>query len=386
MKLLILLSRVPFPLDKGDKLRAFHFIRCLSEYHEIHLFCLNENKLTNESVNGIKEFCKSVKVLKLSRLQILMSLLKAIFKKIPFQVAYFYNSKIQVALDQYITEVQPEHIFCQLTRMAEYVKNKNIPKTIDYQDVFSYGVKRRMQISPFYMKSILNSEYKRLLNYEAEIFDAFDNKIIISETDRDLIPHPLNGKIEVIPNGVDYQYYHYMECEKEFDVVFIGNMGYPPNIDAANFLIKEVKPLVEIEFSELKICIAGANPHHSVKNFESDNVIVTGWVDDIRKYYAKSKIFIAPMRIGTGLQNKLLEAMAMGIPCITTSLSNSALNAEDAKEILVGNTAEELADCIVRLLTNSRLRSEISENALKFIKTKYNWEENIKKLNHLISN
>lgn len=386
MKLLVLLSRVPFPLDKGDKLRAYHFIRYLSEFHDIYLFCLNDNNYSEDDIKAIQPFCKNIKVVRLNKLQIVISLFKAAFTKLPFQVAYFYNHKIQRDLDKYISDIHPDHIFCQLVRMAEYVKTQAVPKTIDYQDVFSYGIKRRTEIADFYMKPLFNSEYKRLINYEKEVFDAFDNKIIISITDRDLIQHPLKDEIVIIPNGVDFSYYQPIKCEKEFDIVFTGNMGYPPNIDAAIFLINEIKPLVAKVYKDIKIVIAGANPHSDVKALKSDQVIVTGWVDDIRSYYARSVIFIAPMRIGTGLQNKLLEAMAMGIPSVTTSLSNSALNAKEGEEILVGNSAEELAACIIRLLADRKLRDDISKNASGFVKNKFHWEENIKKLNQLITN
>ncbi len=385
MKLFVLLSRVPYPLDKGDKLRAFNFIKYLSIYHDIYLFCINENKYSETALKEIQPYCKRIKIVNLSKFQILISLFKAFFSKLPFQVAYFTNQKIQLEIDSYIAEIQPEHIFCQLVRMAEYVKNKNISKTIDYQDVFSFGIKRRIQISKFYMKPLLNEEYRRLVAYENEVFELFTNKLIISNTDRDLITHLQRSKIEIIPNGVDFNYYKPIACEKEYDIVFTGNMSYPPNVDAAQFLINEILPLVKKRISDVKVQIAGANPSIMVRQLNSSNVTVTGWVDDLRNCYANSRVFVAPMRIGTGLQNKLLEAMAMGIPCVSTVLCNSALHAKCDEEILLGDTADEIADCIVKLLLYSKLREDISNNALAFVKNNFNWEINIKQLNNLIT-
>lgn len=198
MKLLIVLSRFPYPLDKGDKLRAFHFLRLLAEHHEIHLFCLTEEKISEKSYQTVKSFCKSIRVVKLNKFQIALNLMKAMFSSLPFQVAYFYKPTIKKILENYFNEIKPDHVFCQLLRMAEYCIDLNCKKTLDYQDVFSYGVKRRLSVSPFYLKSILKSEYNRLINYEKKVFDLFDNKIIISETDRDLIPHDDNKLIEII--------------------------------------------------------------------------------------------------------------------------------------------------------------------------------------------
>jgi sugar transferase (PEP-CTERM/EpsH1 system associated) len=385
MKLFILLSRVPYPLDKGDKLRAFNFIKYLSEYHDIYLFCINEDKTSEAALAAIQPYCKRIKIINLSKIQILISLFNAIFSKLPFQVAYFTNQKIKHEIDHYIAEIQPDHIFCQLVRMAEYVKNIKIPKTIDYQDVFSYGVKRRIQISKFYLKPLLKEEYKRLVAYENEVFELFNTRLIISETDRDLITHPQKNKIDIIPNGVDFNYYKPINCEKEYDIVFTGNMSYPPNVNAALFLVNDILPLVKEKISDVRIQIAGANPTILVRQLNSSNVTVTGWVDDLRNCYANSRVFVAPMRIGTGLQNKLLEAMAMGVPCVSTGLCNNALHAKNEVEILLGNSAHEIADCIVKLLLYSDMRDEISNNALEFVKNNFNWEINIKKLNNLIN-
>jgi len=384
MKLLILLSRVPFPLDKGDKLRAYYFIRYLSEYHDIYLFCIDENKSEDKALNALRPYCKKIRFVRLNYVQKFINLLKALVSKLPFQVAYFYNKKIQSEVDRFISETEPDHIFCQLIRMAEYVKTNILPKTIDYQDVFSHGIKRRIEISKFYMKVVLNEEYKRLINYENEIFDLFDNKLIISEPDRNLIQHLYKDEIEIIANGVDFEYYKAIETDKEFDIVFTGNMAYPPNVDAAVFLVNEILPLVKDRISVVRVQIAGANPTLQLKQLQSENVIVTGWVDDMRISYANSKVFIAPMRIGTGLQNKLLEAMSMGIPCVSTPLSNNALNAKINDEILIGNSAEELAGCLIELLLDSKKRDVLSRNAMDFVKTNYSWEENIRKLNQII--
>lgn len=385
MKLMFVLSRFPYPLDKGDKLRAFHFLRLLAEHHEIHLFCLTEQKISEKSFQTVKAYCKSIRIEKLSKFNIAVNLIRALFSALPFQVAYFYRASLKKKLEDYYNEVKPDHVFCQLLRMAEYTSGINCKKTIDYQDVFSHGVKRRITVSPFYLKLVLKSEYKRLINYEKKIFDLFDNKLIISETDRELIPHPDKDKIEIISNGVDFDFFKAFDTAKSYDVVFTGNMAYPPNVDAALFLLKEIIPLAEKKCGRLKVAIAGADPHPAIQALKSEFHTVSGWVEDIRLYYAQSAIFIAPMRLGTGLQNKLLEAMAMQIPCITTSLSNNALHAAVNKEILVGNTAEELAECICNLMENNDLRTELTTNALRFIKENYSWKSNIDKLNNLIA-
>ena len=297
MKLLVILPRVPYPLEKVDKLRAYNQIRFLSKTNEITLCALNDTKLHPNAKSELKPYCKRLYILNISKWSIILNLFKALFKGIPFQVGYFYNRKAKQQIQQIINEVKPDHIYCQLIRVAEYVKNNSTPKTIDYQDVFSKGVERRIATSPFYLRPLLRMEYKRLLKYECNIFDIFNNKTIISAPDRDLIPHPERKKIHIIPNGVDTEFFKPMDVEKQFEIVFIGNMGYPPNVDAAEYLAKEILPQVKKRYPDARLLLAGATPTQRVKNLENESVVVTGWVDDIRQCYAQAKIFIAPMRI-----------------------------------------------------------------------------------------
>ena len=385
MKIFILLSRVPYPLDKGDKLRAYNFIKYLSINNEIYLCCLNDSKLHQEAINELNKYCKRIDVFKINYLSILINLIKVLFNKMPFQVGYFFNSNIKKKIDLILNEIKPDHILCQLIRTSEYVRTVDINKTLDYQDVFSYGVKRRIDKAPFYMKYLLKLEYKRLLNYEHDVFDSFNHKLIISEPDKILIPHFNNKSIHVLKNGLDHDYYKPIDVDKEYELLFSGNMAYPPNVDAAIYLVNDILPLVIKEYPDIKILIAGANPTIKVRRLASKNVIITGWVDDMRDCYAKSKLFIAPMRLGTGLQNKLLEAMAMKLPCITTTLANNSLGAKNEFEVLVGNSSEELSQHICRIFNNDEFSNKLINNAYKFVFDNYSWKAEINKLEEIIS-
>ena len=388
MRIFVLLSRVPYPLEKGDKLRAFHQIKELSKSNEIILCALNPvAKLDKQKAfSALQPYCRSINFLDLPLFGKLWNIFLAFFKNQPLQVGYFYNRKAAKKIRKLISEYKPDHIYIQLVRTAEYVKNDKVFKTIDYQDVFSYGVKRRIGVSPFLMRPFLRLEYKRLLKYEHEVFELFNNKTIISVPDRKLIPHPNKEEIAVIPNGVDHDYFSPRESEKKYDVVFTGNMAYPPNVDAAEFLVNEIMPFVWEKRQEAKVMIAGASPDRKVSALASEKVKVTGWMDDIRDAYASSKIFIAPMRIGTGLQNKLLEAMSMKIPSITTSLADDALQARDGEEILLGDSPRDLAANILKLLEDEDLHSAIAEKGFRFVRDKYSWSEATAKLNTIIQN
>ena len=205
------------------------------------------------------------------------------------------------------------------------------------------------------------------------MFDEFDVKTIISEPDRDLIPHPKKNEILIIPNGVDHEFFKPRQEEKKYDIVFTGNMSYAPNVNAVDYLANDILPLVWKQVPEAKLYIAGATPDPKVKKAACDRIIVSGWLDDIREAYAQSRVFIAPMRIGTGLQNKLLEAMSMGLPAITTPLANASLGAQPGEEILVGSNAEELAQHIVTLLSDTSRARQIAQAGYDFTNRVYDW-------------
>ena len=384
MKLFVVLSRFPYPLEKGDKLRAFYQLKELAKNHEIHLHCLSDQKVKEEFKAEVNNWCASLHIYTLKKHLIYWNTAKQVFTNRPFQIGYFYQKSIHKAIQKRISEVKPDHIYCQLIRTAEYVKdNHDIPKTIDYMDALSKGMFRRAEIKSGIKGKLYKNEGKRLSEYENRIFDYFNNHSIISEQDRDLISHPEKNKIAIIENGISNVFFNYKsKTEKTYDLLFTGNMNYPPNIECSEYIGNELAS----SFPDHKIMISGASPNQRIVNLAKiQNINVTGWVDDIRDSYASSKVFIAPLFIGTGLQNKLLEAMAMGLPCITTNLANNALNAEVGKEILIAETKDEFINHIDSLLNDPDLYERISKAGKNYVKSQFSWEQSVEKLVKLLN-
>ena len=382
MKIFVLLPRIPFPLEKGDKLRAFNQIKQLAKHNEIVLCALNDDAKVNEqdAFRALQPYCQSINFIKISKPQILLGLIRAFFKGLPLQCGYFYNRKAAKKINALIAKHKPDMLYGQLLRTAEYIRHKAIPKAIDYQDIFSYGMKRRADIASPVTRPIYNMEYRRLTRYEAAIFDDFDVRTIISEPDRKLFPHEKRDEILIIPNGVDHDFFKPIEREKLYDLVFTGNMSYPPNVNAVEYLADEIMPIVWKTLPDTKLYIAGATPDPKVKKAASDKIIVSGWLDDIRDAYAQSRVFIAPMRIGTGLQNKLLEAMSMRLPAITSPLANASLGAKPDEEILIGSNAQEMAQHIITLLTDKEKSDRLAQAGFDFTNRVYDWGKATEKL------
>lgn len=371
----MVLSRFPYPLEKGDKLRGFHQLKSLSESFEIVLCCMTEDPVSEQAKSAVSAYCREIHTFHLSKTGLLFQAFLALFTKKPFQVAYFFRYRHFRSIRRLLDKTRPDHVFCQLLRMAEYVKDYHFcPKTIDYMDALSKGMERRIDKEPWYKRWFYASEFRRLLHYERSVFDYFEHKVIISEQDARYIHHPKRDTIVVIPNGVDESFFSYPETEKDFDILFSGNFSYPPNIDAACYIVNELLPELKRKGLQPKILLSGASPHQRVRALAGPDVHVSGWVNDIRESYARSRIFVAPMFIGTGLQNKLLEAMAMGLPCITTSLANNALKATNGENILLAEETKEFVEKIVLFLTDSATFGEIGNKGRDFVRLNYTWE------------
>jgi sugar transferase (PEP-CTERM/EpsH1 system associated) len=386
MKIVVLTSRIPYPLEKGDKLRIFHQIKHLSESHEICLICLNENSQSIDT-SVLREMVSEFHVVPISKWKIPFRLIFALFHNLPFQVEYFLDRKNKKKIEAIIQDFNPNHIYCQLIRTAEYVKNLfQFDKTIDYMDAFSAAAMRRAKTEKGLNKIFWKIESGRVKNYERSIFDYFKHHAIITEQDRNLLAIPSNQKITIVPNGVDTSHFKNSNQNKKYDLVFAGNMNYPPNIAAAIFLVEEILPKLLSQFPNVTLLIAGANPSSDVQNLASENVTVSGWMNDIREAYCESRVFVAPMFIGAGMQNKILEAMSSELPVITTSLAAEAFPEKKLSKLIEANTAFEFVKAIQYYLLNEAAQLSDGKNNRLYVEEKYSWNISNKKLDQCLSN
>jgi sugar transferase (PEP-CTERM/EpsH1 system associated) len=376
LKILIALSRFPYPTDKGDKLRAWFQIQSLCKLHEVHLFCLNDEVVKKEHYETVAAICSSVTVVNISKTGIFYRLIRNVFSKLPFQVAWFTSKKAQQKFLRFTEQVKPNAIYCQLARMAEYCRH--LPqkiKILDYQDAFSKGLERRIEHEPFWKKWLVRMEYNRLRKYEIEIFDCFSQCTIISKQDAELIQHPRQKDLLIIKNGVDSDYFKPEPNAKTIDLLFTGNMQYEPNVNCVLYIMNEVMPILTKEFPFIQLVVAGKNPAKELTDLTSKSIQLTGWVDDLRVYFKQARLLVAPMQIGVGMQNKLLEAMSMGIPVITSSLANNAIGATHGKHIWIADTPQKVAESISFLLNNTELAMKIGQNAREWIVANYSWDK-----------
>ncbi len=376
MKISIVTSRFPFPLIKGDILRIFHQIRILSRRHEISLIALTDREVSAADYDHIKAFCAELHFIRVKSMSRYKSVLKHHLKVMPMQVSYFYDDLVKKQVQQLIAEYQPDIAYFQLIRTAPYAEGLSCPVVLDYMDAFSTIAARDADYSSGIRAAILRRESRRLAHYEKLIFKQFSGHTVISKNDAELLNV---GPLRVISNGVDIDYFQPSAEPKKFDLCFIGNLGYAPNVRAAEYLVTKVLPRIRFKYPETNLLLAGARPSHKVLSYVCDHVSVWSELEDIRVAYGASRIFLAPLFTGAGQQNKILEAMAMGLPCITTTIVNSSIEA-GTDVIKIAFSDSDFIKYSIRLLNQPDMYASQQKAALKFVADKFSWEQQIKQL------
>jgi hypothetical protein len=354
--LFVLAPRVPNPTEKGDKLRMRQQLEELGAYFDIHLTCLAFGRTKQADFDAVQPLVKSLHIERLPRWRALVRLALAPLAKRPYQVMLYTDRWAKRRIRARISTLNPDRIYCQMIRTSEYVKDcYSAPKTLDIMDTLSVGMAREADRAAWWKRGLLRSESRRLKLYEHRMIGYFESCCIISEQDRDLLPHADKRTVHVVPNGV------------------------------------RTPAFEQLTGRTLKLLLCGASPSAAVRSLArtdlegNPQIEVRGWVDDIRTAYLDAEIFAAPMLISTGQQNKLFEAMSLAIPCVTTPLSFNALDVTEGREIWVCEKAEEFAKAFDELLKNPTERSKLGAAGCKHVRKSCSWEAATLKLASILT-
>lgn len=389
MRILFLTPRLPFPPVGGDKLRVFNFIKHLSRNHKIALISFIADP---DEANYLIEYAsllERVKTVLLSKEKSYSNACRGILSPKPFQIHYYYLKKMRQLIFQEIESGKYDLVFVHLIRMAEYVKDlRGVPRILDLTDAISLNYERsvRYRRDVFYLVNLIEKEKVR--RYETEIISHFEKNLLISPVDKNYLSrYTDNQNIEIVPNGVDIDYFQFYDGVFDLNrVVFLGNMRTFPNSDAVEYFCKEILPLIRKELPKVKFHIIGSEPSKVVRKLASEpEVVVTGYVKDVRPFLRKAAVSVCPMRVGAGIQNKILESMAIGTPVVSTPEGVEGIEVNPGQEILVSNSSSDFAQKVTELIQNRALRRSISLNARRLVEKKYTWEITLNQLEHIIT-
>jgi sugar transferase (PEP-CTERM/EpsH1 system associated) len=385
MNILFLTSRLPYPPNRGDRLRAFNFIQSLHREHEIYLITFISSDEELQCIPELKQFCHEIKYVMKKPAQSLISVLLNIWRSEPLQSLFYRSSSMSKMINHAIGEGHYDAIYIHLFRMAQFVINfKDQYRILDLTDVISNEVKRSLPYRNSFWKLLYSVEYPRILNYERKLTNLFEETWLVSASEHQILSSQIpQANIITITNGIDTQIYHPIDIRPiPHRIIFTGHMGVPHNIDAARFFALEVFPDIQKMFPDSKFIIAGADPAQSVLDLSSQpNVEVLGYVEDLNFELNRSHIFIAPLRFAAGVQNKVLEAMAAGRPVVTTRMVNEGINAKEDHEIIVADSTDEYIMKLSRLFNDDEYRMKISQAGLDFVRENFSWDHVLQRVN-----
>ncbi len=380
MRILFLTSRLPYPPDRGDRLRAFHFLRRLSADHEIHLLSFIAEDDEEAHLPVLQEYCHDVQIVKQSKLRSMLTVGINIWRLLPMQLLYYQSPVMQRLVNRAIAANEFDAVYVHLFRMAPYiVAYPDLYRVIDLTDVISQEIIRSMPYRHALWRLIYGMELPRIQKYERYIAEHFEESWLISEADRAVLAaeHP-RANIRVVPNGVNLDtLFPLDEPSVENRLLFVGHMRVFHNIDAVSYLANQILPAVQKRIPNCTLRIVGADPAPEVEQLAETNtaITVTGFVPDLNLELNQAAVFVAPLRFSAGVQNKVLEAMAAGCPVITVPTVNAGVGAKAGRDILVAEGESAFVETVITLLQNAAQRQQIGKNGRGYVQQQFSWEK-----------
>jgi polysaccharide biosynthesis protein PslH len=389
MKILFLTPRLPYPPYQGDRLKMYHFLRLLSKHHEIDLLSFVESEEEIKLADNLQPFCRKIETVFLPKSTSYLNMAKNFPSTLPFQVAYYQSPLYRLRLEKLLSQNDYDLLHTHLIRMIPYTEKLKIPRILDLTDAISKYLETRYSKTknPFVKLGIF-LEWKRMLKYESKI-SSYQAISVCSETDRDkLLAIAPSANIQIFRNGLDLDYFKPFpnRCSEPNGIIFTGSMHFAPNQDGVLYFCQQILPLIRQQIPDVKLYIVGKSPSPSIQKLASDSIVVTGTVPDMRDYYAKAKVAICPVRFGAGTLNKVIEAMAMNIPVVSTSVACAGMNVTNGKNILFGDTPNDFVCAVVKLLQSPELRNCIVAGARTLVEAEHDWEEIVSDLEELYKN
>lgn len=391
--ILFLVHRIPYPPNKGDKIRSYHFVKGLAESYQLHIAAFIDDPEDWDYVDKVKELSASTLFIKINPALAKIKSLSGLISKKPLTLPYYQNTQLQKWVDKTIQENNIEKIFIFSSAMAQYIQYyQNLDIIIDFVDVDSDKWLQYSQKTKWPMSWIYSREAKTLLEFDAKVARLSKKSIFVSQEESKLFQTLVDldsDKISYVNNGVDIDYFSINEpyntpyIENKNIIVFTGAMDYWANIDAVIWFVQEVFPKIRQSCLNAEFYIVGSKPAKAVTDLANvDGVFVTGRVEDIRPYLFFSNIVVAPLLIARGIQNKVLEAMAMGKAIIATPQAIEGINITN-QTVYIEEKADKFSRQVITGLSDYQTPYCVEQNR-DFVEKNFSWDASLKRLAQII--
>jgi len=391
--LLFLVHRIPYPPNKGDKIRSYNFLKGLAKNYHIHLATFIDDSEDSQYVTKVQDLTASSLFINLNPSLAKLKSISGLIMQQALTLPYYKSNELHEWVDKTILDNKIEKIFVFSSAMAQYVLSyKDLDIVVDFVDVDSDKWLQYSQKASWPMSWVYKREAKLLLEFDNNIANLARMNIFVSQEEADLFKRLVEineNKINYVNNGVDTDYFNinrhyqtpYTTCENI--IVFTGAMDYWANIDAVTWFVKHVFTQIKQIDPHAKFYIVGSKPAKEVMQLANvEGVFVTGSVEDIRPYIVFANVVVAPLQIARGIQNKVLEAMALGKRIVATPQAIEGINI-DQQEVIIANNAEDFARQTLSFLSNSQVGHFVQENH-DFVAKHHSWATSHKRLIDII--
>lgn len=404
-RLLMIAHRMPFPPNKGDKIRAYHVLTHLARRHEVSLACLIDDPADLQHVETLGKQVARIAVGRIDgRLRRLASA-RSLLGRQSVTVTHFHVAALQSQIDSWIDRAPFDGVMCSSAATAEYVfasrhrddRLRQAVKAMDLIDVDSAKWRQYVDGAPPWSSWVYRHEAKYLSAYEQRIVAEFDRVFLVSPAEADMLGEARSrGRVGAFSNGVDLDYFRSGACQAaplaSADhgegplLVFTGVMDYRPNVEGVEWFAREVFPKVRASRPDARFAIVGSRPNRQVQALaQLPGVIVTGFVDDVRVWLERADVCVAPLQIARGIQNKVLEAMAMGKPVVATPQAHEGIAAQAGVDLLVAGPAGEFAQTVLALLADPTRATVLGGRARACMERSYRWSSNLAVLDEVFA-
>jgi sugar transferase (PEP-CTERM/EpsH1 system associated) len=386
--LLFLCHRIPFPPNKGDKIRSFNMLKALSEFYDIYLTCFVDDPFDWQYADKLDKYCQQKLLIKQNKTLSKIKGLQAFISGEAISVPYYYNREMAKWTSDIITVHNIKQVFVYSSSMAQYVEGERYlsqNRIIDFVDVDSDKWNQYAEGKTGLARWVYKREWRKLQSLENKIAEKFQHSLFVSPQEANLfklqVPQSVSLKVSSMLNGVDTEFFDPKNSDVEamdenIDVVFTGAMDYWANVDAVIWFCHKVWPLIRAKHPNARFYVVGGNPSPQVKALDAKQGIkVTGRVVDVRPYILGAKVAVAPLQIARGLQNKVLEAMSMAKPVVVTSMAIEGIEGRN-ENVRVSDDPQLFCDHVCDYL-------ELSQSAgqsRQWILDNLQWNESLSRL------
>lgn len=368
------------------RVRSYNFIKCLSKRrHPIHLLALIQDRKQQDQVEELKNLCEEVETIYVGRAASLFNCLRYLFSTVALQSAYCFSRKMSRKVREVLARKKFDIIHVEHIRGAHFLPDdRRIPAIFDSVDCITYLYRQFSKAKrSLFGKSLCWIEWLKLRRYEPRQARRYDTVLVTSDKDKEeLLRLGPQLKIRVIGIGVSSEFFNPNKNQPESKtIIFSGKMSYYANEAAALFFCEKIFPQVLRQVPDARLYIVGKEPSRRVQTLSHDsNIIVTGYVEDMRAYLRKASLSVSPTIVGAGIQIKVLEAMAMRKPVVATSKACQALSVTDKKHLLIADDPKQFSEKVISMLRNPEFAEQIAKQGRKYIEENHDWKRKVDEL------